>query len=54
MLIGHAFVDVNLAARAFPACLAGASPVDIVAGLRVGGARALLSAVLAVRAGSTL
>ena len=54
MLIGQAFVDVSLAARAFPACLTGARPVDIVAGLRVGGARALLSAVLAVRVGSTL
>ena len=54
MLIGQAFVDVTLTARAFPACLAGACTVDTVAGLSVGGARALLSTVLAVRVGTTL
>ena len=54
VLIGQALVDVTLAARAFPARLAGARAVDLVAGLSIGGARALLSAVDAVQVGGTL
>jgi hypothetical protein len=49
VLIGRTLVDVSSTVRPFPACLAGAGAVDVVAGGSVSGACALLGAVGAVR-----
>jgi hypothetical protein len=51
MLIGRTLVDVSSTVRPFPACLAGAGAVDMVAGGGVSSTRALLGAVGTIRVG---